>query len=153
MGSRPATENLDPAFSEGVYGIYGGPDGARVVVSVFEVAEGMNAIRTSWELANGAFDNYRNQIEYGFDVSRERDLAELPLPDGCADGRRIYGVDKFGIELFPVGLELCAADPNILVLVYASGTVAGMTGYEAADAVTEIVLSGDAGGGSPEADN
>lgn len=138
----PGADELDPAFTSVAGGLYGGPDGARIAVSVYTVGEGMTAIRGSWEAGNRDFDYYRNHIEYGFQVSREDDMAALPLPDGCADARRLYGTDELGFQVMPVGLTLCAADPNILVLTYTSGTIDGLEGVDASDHVTELVLNG-----------
>ncbi len=149
LHQEPAVEDLNAAFRDAGYAVYGGPEGARVVVSVFLVAEGMTAIRDSWEIGNNAFDSYRSEIDYAYQSSRERDLAERAAPEGCADTRRIYGVDTIGLATFPVGITLCAADPEVMVLAYASGTVAGLTGYEASDAVVAAVLGGGEGTPTP----
>jgi hypothetical protein len=142
ISALPAVEDLDPSFSDAATGVYGGPNGARAVVTVFIVTEGMTAIRQSWEVANGAFDFYRQNVDYGYQSSREEELAAQPLPEGCADARRIYAVDNLGAQQFPVGITLCAADPNVIVLAYASGEIDGLTANEASDAITALTLSG-----------
>lgn len=142
LADLPAVDELDASFTDAAYGIYGGPDGARAVVNVFVVAEGMTAIRQSWEIGNSIFDSYRTEVDYGFQIRREDELADLPLPDGCSDARRLYAADSLGFQRFPVGLTLCAADPNVIVFVYASGEVLGETESAASDAIAGLVLTG-----------
>ena len=142
IAALPAVENLDPSFSDAATGVYGGPNGARAVITIFTVAEGMTAIRQSWEVANDSFDFYRQNVDYGYQISREEELASQPLPEGCADARRIYAVDNLGVQQFPVGITLCAADPNVIILAYASGEIDGLTANEASDAITALTLSG-----------
>lgn len=142
---RASTATADPAdlsaaFVDGAYGVYGGPAGARVVIGYYVVAEGMTAVRQSWQDGNAEFEAYRSGISYNYETQRETETAAYPLPDGCADARRTYGVDKIGIRVFPVGLTLCAADPNVILMIYASGTVNGLTGYAASDFVATSVL-------------
>jgi hypothetical protein len=143
VATLPAVENLDPSFSDSATAIYGGPNGARAIITIFTVAEGMTAIRQSWEVGNDVFDFYRQNVDYGFQSSREEELAAQPLPDGCADARRLYAVDELGVQQFPVGLTLCAADPNVLVMAYASGEIAGRSGSEASDALVSLALAGE----------
>jgi plastocyanin len=134
---------------------WGGPAGARVRIFRFEVAGSMSAVRRSWQVVGHEFESHRNAIDTDDDVGREEELAALPLPEGCADGRRVDGADGKSGAAFPVGLTLCAADPNLLVLVYASGTVGDRIGHEASDAVVARVLAATlasaAGGSVPEA--
>lgn len=139
--SAATPTELAPAFRDAATATYGGPEGARVRISVLVVAEGMTAIRDSWELANEYFESYRSEINYGYDVSREQDLETRALPAGCADARRTFGTDQALGEVFPIGLTLCAADPAGLLLVYASGEVGGLTGHAASDRVVELALS------------
>ncbi len=141
----PAVENLDPSFRDAAYGVYGGPKGARIVVEVFLVAPGMTAIRKSWEVGNSDFEFYRTKIDWGYDSSRERDLAAQSLPSGCSDARRTYGVEEIGFQQFPAGITLCAADPDVLVVAFASGEVNGQTGYKASDFAVEAMLNNTAG--------
>lgn len=151
IASLPATEELDRSFRDAAYGVYGGPDGSRAVVQVFLVAEGMTAIRESWEVGGSVFDFYRGEIDYGFQFSREEDLADEPMPAGCADERRLYGVESIGFEQFPVGLSLCAADPDIIIFAYVSGTLGGLNGYRASDAAIAATLTADMASPEPGA--
>lgn len=132
---------LDPAFRDAVTAIYGGPEGARVRISVFVVADGQTADRDSWERANEDFDSYRVGINDGDDGASEQDIDARALPAGCADARRSSGTDLALGESFPVGLTLCDAVPGGLFLVYASGEVGGLTGHAASDQVVELAVS------------
>jgi hypothetical protein len=112
------------------------------------VDEGLTAVRDSWELSNDYFDHYSFNMdeEYG----SEEDLEDRPLPEGCADGRRTFGSDAVLGEDFPAGVTLCAADPDMIILAYASGAVDGQTGYLASDRLVELVLDqADTGTPSP----
>lgn len=136
----PSANDLDPSFRDGSGAVYAGPFGARVVLLTYLIDDGTTAIRRSWEVTNELFDALRSEIDYGFESRRERDLADTPLPDGCTDGRRIYGVERIGLGQFPVGMTLCATDPNLIILVVASGEVNGQTETEASDTVVRQVL-------------
>jgi len=89
---------MDPAFSDATGGVYGGPGGARVFVTLYTVGEGITAIRQSWEVGNTVFDEYRSKIDYGYQSSREDEMAALPLPARCADAQRLYGVEPIGFQ-------------------------------------------------------
>jgi hypothetical protein len=102
------------------------------------VAEGMSAIRDSWELGNGYFSAYSNDVDT--DYGAERDLGDRPLPEGCADGRRTFGTDEVLGANFPAGVSLCAADPDMIIVTYASGVIDGQTGYRASDHLVALVL-------------
>jgi len=147
----PTPSDLPAAFTDAAYATYGGPRGARVVLAVFVVAEGITAVRDSWELANGYFEAYRSEIDYQYDSNREDALEERERPEGCADARRTYGVDTIGFESFYVGLTLCAADPDVILLAYASGPVPGGPGYQASDDVVEAALMSHKAMTSPSA--
>lgn len=142
----PADADLDVSFEDAAHGVYGGPGGARVVVSVLRVTEGLSAGRQSWLVADTLFDSYRADIERGFLVGREAELGVLPLPEGCAEARRLYGTDTIGFQQFPVGLTLCAVDPDLFVFVYTSGEVNGLTANDAADFVVAATIGGGADG-------
>jgi hypothetical protein len=139
-----AVTDLASAFRDLATANYGGPNGARAYVVVLLVAEGMTAVRDAWELSNGYFDNYRLNTDYEFDS--EESLEGRPLPEGCADARRTFGTDEVLGEVFPVGISLCAADPDMIILAYASGEVDGQTGYLASDRLVELVLEHRAAG-------
>lgn len=121
--------------------IFGGPNGARISVYVFRTDGSPRAIRQSWDATNGLFENIRGDIDYGYDTSRERELANAPLPAGCADARRTYGEESTSPR-FKVGLTLCAVDPDLTLLVFTSGPINGLSGQPAADAIVELVLAG-----------
>jgi hypothetical protein len=125
---------------------YIGPNGARVLVTVYVVAAGPKAARDTWEIANRQFDVLRFSFDSAY--GRERDLEEAPVVGGCADMRRVDGSEEV-FSRIPVGLTLCAADPDILVIAYVSGEVRNLTGYAAADLLVELVLS-RAGRPSPD---
>jgi len=133
-----AVADLPSALRDAAVATYGGPDGARASVLVMLVADGMSAIRDSWELGNDTFDRYSYQIDE--ESGAERDLEDRPLPEGCADGRRTFGTDEVLGANFPAGVSLCAADPDMIVVTYASGDVDGQTGYRASDHLVTLVL-------------
>src|SRR5215207_428796 len=92
-----------------------GPEGNRATVLLTRVAEGPAATRKAWELVGQDFDNLR--MAFDADYSSERELKEQPLVDGCADMRRMDGADGVIPNLL-VGVSLCAADPDALILAY-----------------------------------
>ena len=138
--SRPVPDPPAGVFSDTAVGAYGGPNGARLTIAVLRVAPGMTAVRSSWEFGNPAFEAFRGEIDYGYDSSRETSLAATPPPQGCADARRTYGIEEIGLDAFSVGITLCAADPDAIVLVVASGELAGLSGSQASDRAVEVVL-------------
>jgi hypothetical protein len=117
---------------------YGGPNGSRAFVVVTIVAEGPAATRESWEFGGTAFEEFR--LTFDADYSSERDLEDVPNVQGCADMRRMNGVDKV-IPTLLVGVSLCAADPDKLVLAYVSGEVNGKSGIDASDSIVDLVLN------------
>jgi hypothetical protein len=70
----------------------------------------------------------------------------LPPPPGCAEAKRVEGIDEQ--DTFPTGVTLCAADPDLILLAVASGAIGDETGYRAADAVIATAIAGTTG--SPE---
>ncbi len=135
----PSITPSDPsAITQLVKGVYLGPKGSRVTVLFARVHEGAAAIRTSWDLINADFDKARGTFEGEFGI--EDDLAEIPVVVGCAEMRRTSGVDR-AIPDIAVGVSLCAADPDVLVLVYVSGEVNGFSGHQVSDAVVTQVLN------------
>lgn len=135
------TTDLAEPLRDAANAQFGGPNGARAHVAVLLMDEGMSAVRDSWELANGIFDNYGATFDDDFDSDREDQVANNPLPAGCADARRTFGTDEFFADAFEVGITLCAADPDAIVLAYASGEVNGLSGWQASDALVALVLS------------
>ena len=117
---------------------YLGPKGSRVYMLLAQVQDGPAAVRTSWELMGASFEALR--LDFDANYSSERELEELPGVDGCADMRRMTGKDGIVSEM-QVAVSLCAADPDVLLLVYVSGEVNGLTGYQASDALVALVLN------------
>lgn len=130
----------DPsAIAQLAQGIYLGPEGSRATVLVGRIHEGPAAARTAWDLFGNSFDGIR--VGFDADYGSERDLANLVADvPGCADMRRMNGTEEV-ISDIPVGVSLCAADPDLMVLVYASGTVNGRTGHQASDALVALALN------------
>lgn len=141
--SSDTPTDLARPFRDASTALYAGPNGARARVTVLLVVEGMTAIRESWELSNEYFESLRGEIDYDFDSSRERELEARALPPGCDDGRRTYGRDELFGDAFQAGITLCAADPDVIVLAYASGEVGSNSGYEASDYLVGLVVSAD----------
>ncbi len=127
-----------PSFDRLSIATYLGPSGGRVVTARVRVKEGPSATRESWDNANQSFDQYL--ITFKADYSSEARLETEPLVNGCATMRRLDGADSV-IPAVPVGLSLCAADPNAIVFAYVSGSVDGLTGHAASDHVIELVLA------------
>lgn len=117
--------------------VYGGPDGSRAVVGVFVSQPGASAGRQAWDFANELFDDTRSTIDgaAGF-----RDLDATAPPEGCDDARRAEGEDD-AVGAFEVGVTLCAADPDVIVLAYVSGEWDGLTETAASDDVVEAALA------------
>lgn len=122
-------------FREGAARTYGGPDGARVLVVTLFLTENRVAVRRSWEDAGKLIDHmdYRTQTSY----HRQEDLASMAPPPGCAEAKRLEGTEE--MYLMPVGVTLCAIDPDIVAFVAVSGTLDGKTGIEASDALAQRV--------------
>jgi hypothetical protein len=130
-----------PAFRAATIATYGGPNGARIVLDALLVAEGMMAIRESWERINEYLQGYQTSMALEFDFQRDKELEAMAPPSGCADARRVEGNERIGGSTFPVGVTLCAADPDILLVAAVSGEVNGLTGVASSDAVVEMTLA------------
>jgi hypothetical protein len=75
------------------------------------------------------------------DFQRDKALETMSPPSGCSDVRRVEGSERIGGATFQVGVTLCAADPDILLVTAVSGEFNGLTGVEASDAVAEMTLA------------
>ncbi len=129
----------DPSvIAQLVSGTYLGPEGSRATVLIVRAQDGPLAAQKAQRFIGRAFDNTRNSFVAKSGV--ERDLAKLPIVTGCADMRRATGVDT-EIPDIAVGLSLCAANSTTLVLTYVSGSLNGLSGYEASDALVALVLN------------
>ena len=135
------TEDLLPVFRAATIGTYGGPAGARVVLNVLLVGEGMTAIRGSWEEVTDYLQEFDSRMVLAVDDERSQQLEAMVPPDGCSDVRRVEGYESIGGTAFPVGVTLCAADPDILLVATVSGEMNGRTGVDASDAVIAMTLA------------
>jgi len=140
LSNSPPEDRL-PAFRAATLGTYGGPAGTRILLDVLLVAEGMTAVRESWERINDYLQGYETRMELEFDFQRDQELDAMAPPSGCADARRVEGNERIGGNVFPVGVTLCAADPDILLVAAVSGEFDGLSGIEASDAVIETTLA------------
>jgi hypothetical protein len=140
--ARTAPLEVDPTlFREAAVAIHMGPTGARVLIAVLLVTQDQVAVRRAWEAAVGIYDNYSGELEY---VSgRGDELAEVPPPAGCAEAKRIDGTARqLGIDTgIPMGVTLCAAEPDVIVLAVVSGSVLNLSGFEASDAIASLVVT------------
>lgn len=127
-------------FRAGTLGVFTGPAGARILAAVMLVTESRVAVRRSWEEATKLFHKYSGELAYA--PQRVNILDRLPLPAGCAEAKRIDGTARqLGLDTgIPMGLTLCAADPNVILLVVVSGPLGPLSGYEASDAVASLML-------------
>lgn len=142
-GARTAGLEVDTdVFRDGAVSTLVGPDGARVVLVALLVTEDRVAVRRSWEAAVAIYDNYAGELEH-LD-GRDDELDSEPPPAGCVEAKRIDGTARqLGIDTgIPMGVTLCAADADLIVLVVASGTVAGRSGYAASDAIASLMVAG-----------
>jgi hypothetical protein len=135
------TEDLLPVFRAATVGSYGGPAGARVVLNVLLVGEGMTAVRGSWEQVTDYLQEFDTRMVLEVDDERNQAIEAMAPPDGCSDVRRVEGHERIGGTAFPVGVTLCAADPDVLLVAVVSGEMNGRTGLDASDAVIEMTLA------------
>jgi hypothetical protein len=140
--ARTAALEVDTdVFRDGAVAVFAGPGGARVVAAVMLVTQERVAVRRSWESAMSLYDNYSGELEYL--SGRDDELDTVPPPPGCVEAKRIDGTARqLGIDLgIPMGVTLCAAEPDLTVLVVASGIVLGLSGYEASDAIASLMVA------------
>lgn len=123
-------------FQQAAVGYYGGPDGARAVVMVYQVTEARVATRQAWDEVSARFDTYRYALTS--DANRDIELATIPPPLGCEEVKRAEGTDSFA---FVTAITLCAGADNVIVLAMASGGEATTLRYEAADALASAAIA------------
>jgi len=129
-------------FREGVRAVYGGPEGARVLVYVWLTQDGETARQGAWD-TTAAFLLTKSQQWAADTSSLQVGAASTPSPlSGCTDLGRAEGVDPD--SQIPGGLTLCAVDPDVIVLTIVSGKLDGVRGSQASDALLQIAL--EAGG-------
>jgi hypothetical protein len=140
-------------FRAGNLGVFVGPAGARILAAVMLVTESRVAVRRSWEGATDLFRKYSGELAY--DSDRDDILDRLPPPSGCVEAKRIDGTARqLGLDTgIPMGITLCAAEPDVILLVLVSGAVHSLTGYEASDAIASLMLgaTGPSGAATPAA--
>ena len=142
--SRAAALEVDTGvFRDGAVAVLAGPGGARVIAVAMLVTQERVATRRSWEAAMALYDNYSGELEYL--SGRDEELDTVPPPPGCVEAKRIDGTARqLGIDTgIPMGVTLCAAEPDLVVLAVASGTVLGHTGYAASDAIASLQTGSD----------
>lgn len=122
-------------FREGATVVYGGPEGARVILTALIVDDGR--IRRGWEDASVLYETARYELTY--DYAREEQLRNEPAPPGCAEAKRLEG--RMYFDGFETGVTLCAADPDVILLAVASGRVNDEGGFAAADNVVVAALA------------
>lgn len=134
----------DPAvFVDAASAVYVGPDGARVAVTAWTNVAGRAGVQRSWEAVGAIYADLRFEVTGPKDEDREEELAELPLPSGCVDARRIDGLDPlYGL---PGAITQCTVEPDVNVLVIVSGAVDGVSGYEASDRLATLAAQAGSG--------
>jgi hypothetical protein len=137
-GGDEQVTTTSPSLISASEGVYMGPAGARIAIAVDLVRDGPAAARDSWDIAGKFFDRLRYAST--IDFAAERTLQDRPLVAGCAEMRRTSGGDNL-LNLIKIGVDLCAADPNAIVITYVSGEWNGMSGTDAADKLVELVVS------------
>ncbi len=138
--SHSDTMSRSTGFTSMASAMYGGPEGSRIFVRVFVVAPGATAVRQAWDTANDAFAGLRGLVRERA-ASGGSSLDNQPKPAGCKDARRTDGQDA-NFPDFPAGVTLCAADPDLFVLVGVFGSVDGLSGFRASDTVVESIVLG-----------
>lgn len=126
-------------FREASKAVYGGPNGARIVVTAYVVTDSRVAIRQSWEEATTTFDRSRYYVASDYDYSQLERLEGLEPPPGCVEAKRAEGSDE--LFAFRGGVTMCAVDPDTILLAVVSGEIDGVSGYQASDAVIAATLS------------
>jgi hypothetical protein len=137
----------DPAFRAATTGTYAGPAGARLVLDVMLVGAGIPAARDAWDRGNAYLQWYDANMLPESNVQRDQQLAAMAPPAGCSDALRVEGRERIGSTAFPIGVTLCAADPDVIYVAAVSGGLSGLSGVSASDAVIEMVLA--ASGATP----
>jgi hypothetical protein len=125
-------------FTEGVKAVYGGPEGSRAVVYAWITRDSTANARRSWHVIAEFMGSTSGEWGSDFPVDRANEIATLSPPDGCLESSRADGIAA-GIR-FPVGLTLCAVDPDVLIMTIVSGEFGGETGYLASDALVQTAL-------------
>jgi hypothetical protein len=123
-------------FREGAARLYGGPEGSRILLISLLLTESRVAIRQSWEDATEIMDEVRYRISYDYD--RRDALESLDPPGSCVEAKREEGLENF--YLHPVGSTMCATDPDGILIAVVSGSINGLTGIDASDALIQMMM-------------
>lgn len=126
-------------FQEASYAVYGGPTGARVVVSAYLTTDTRAAVRQSWEEVTTIFDRARFNVATDYDYSQLERLEGLEPPAGCVEAKRFEGIDPD--YAYTAGGTMCALDPDVIVVAIVSGAVEDQTGYAASDSAIAQALA------------
>jgi hypothetical protein len=129
------------AFRAAAVATYGGPSGARVVLDTMLVADSATAPREAWERGVAYLQWYDQNMLLESNPQRDQELAAMAPPPGCADALRIEGRERIGSTAFPIGVTLCAVEPDIIIVAAVSGELNGIAGVAASDAVIATTLA------------
>jgi hypothetical protein len=146
MPKPPVASIPSNAFRDGAVATYGGADGRRILLTVLILSRDTVAIRRGWEEAGDRFDDFGERLQH--ERNREDELLSVPPPPGCVEAKRIDGTDED--DGFDAGVNLCAADPDIVLLAVVWGDFGAQRGYLASDLVVSTAL-GAGGMGTPPA--
>lgn len=131
---RSATPEADgDVFAGSASAVYVGTEGARLYVGAWIARPGRVALQRSWSEVGAVYEGYRTHMLDGY---VGEDLPNAALPDGCVDLRHAEGDDA--IWGLPMGLTVCAVEPDAVVLTAANGEFAGLTGADASDALADL---------------
>lgn len=137
--SRYSSFEMTPdVFAEGAAGIYVGPDGSRVVIVNLIVTDSRVAVRASWEAGTELMDGMAFGTET--DYRRQETLDTMAPPAPCVEAKRIEGVES--PYALPLGVTMCAQDPDNVWIFLVSGELNGLSGIEASDTLVVTALGG-----------
>jgi hypothetical protein len=133
---RPRSFVLSPdVFREGAARIYLGPAGGRILIVTLLLTESRVAVRQGWEDATELLALIVDDAST--DAVRTEQLATLPPPPGCVEAKRNEGTQH--ILLQPLGVTMCAVDPDLIVIASVSGDWSGQAGTAASDHLVALV--------------
>lgn len=124
-------------FQTGETALYGGPRGARALLSVMPLPDDPRRIQAAWAQAvdHLEFERLNLELTEGEEAPAERPIA----PTGCLRVHRAAGTDlTFGL---PTGIVLCQAIRGLLVFALVSGELGFLEGPLASDALVARVAS------------
>jgi hypothetical protein len=125
-------------FQEGVKGVYGGPGGSRSVVYAWITQENEAAGQRAWQATADFMGSVQPEWGSMYKPSSAGELATPEAPPGCTEATRAEGLAAS--TQFPVGMTLCAVEPDVILLTIVSGEYDGVSGYRASDALLAKAL-------------